>query len=105
MNILNIENVTKVYGEKVLLQDVSLGINEGDKIGVIGVNGCGKSTFLKMIGGFSTPDSGSIIKNNQASIAYLAQNTEFDPEDTILNYVTKGKVSSNPNWNITTVRR
>lgn len=100
MNILNIENVTKVYGDKVLLQDVSLGINEGDKIGIIGVNGCGKSTFMKMIAGLSTPDSGNIIKNNQASIAYLAQNTEFDPEDTILNYVTKGKVSSNPNWNI-----
>ena len=100
MNILNIENVTKVYGDKVLLQDVSLGINEGDKIGVIGVNGCGKSTFLKMIAGLSIPDSGNIIKNNQASIAYLAQNTEFDPQDTILRYVTKDKVSSNPNWNI-----
>ena len=100
MNILNIENLTKVYGDKVLLQDVSLGINEGDKIGVIGVNGCGKSTFLKMIAGLSIPDSGNIIKNNQASIAYLAQNTEFDPQDTILRYVTKDKVSSNPNWNI-----
>ena len=100
MNILNIENVTKVYGDKVLLQDVSLGINEGDKIGVIGVNGCGKSTFLKMIAGISTPDSGNIIKNNQASVAYLAQNTEFDPGDTILHYVTRDKVSSNPNWNI-----
>lgn len=100
MNILNIENVTKVYGDKVLLQEVSLGINEGDKIGVIGVNGCGKSTFLKMIAGISTPDSGNIIKNNQASVAYLAQNTEFDPGDTILHYVTRDKVSSNPNWNI-----
>ena len=100
MNILNIENVTKVYGDKVLLQEVSLGINEGDKIGVIGVNGCGKSTFLKMIAGISTPDSGNIIKNNQASVAYLAQNTEFEPGDTILQYVTRDKVSSNPNWNI-----
>lgn len=100
MNILNIENVTKVYGDKVLLQDVSLGINEGDKIGVIGVNGCGKSTFLKLIAGISLPDSGNIIKNNQASIAYLAQNTEFEAGDTILDYVTRDKVSSNPNWNI-----
>ena len=49
MNILNIENVTKVYGDKVLLQEVSLGINEGDKIGVIGVNGCGKSTTLNLL--------------------------------------------------------
>lgn len=100
MNILNIENVTKIYGDKVLLQDVSLGINEGDKIGVIGVNGCGKSTFLKMIAGISAPDSGNIIKNNQASVAYLAQNTEFDSGDTVLSYVIRDKVSSNPNWNI-----
>ena len=49
MNILNIENVTKVYGDKVLFDKVCLGINEGDKIGIIGVNGCGKSTFLKII--------------------------------------------------------
>ncbi len=100
MNILNIENVTKVYGDKVLFDKVSLGINEGDKIGVIGVNGSGKSTFLKMIAGLEETDAGQIIKNHQASIAYLAQNTEFQEGDTILSYVCRDKVSSNPNWNI-----
>lgn len=100
MNILNVENVTKVYGEKVLFNKVSLGINQGDKIGVIGVNGSGKSTFLKMIAGIVEVDSGEIIKNNKADIAYLAQNTEFEPGDTILDYVMRGKVSSNPNWSL-----
>lgn len=100
MNILNIENVTKVYGDKVLFDKVSLGINEGDKIGIIGVNGSGKSTFLKMIAGLEETDNGQIIKNNQANIAYLAQNTEFQDGDTILSYVCRDKVSSNPNWNI-----
>ena len=100
MNILNIENVSKVYGDKVLFDNVSLGINEGDKIGIIGVNGSGKSTFLKMIAGLEETDQGQIIKNNQADLAYLAQNTEFEAGDTILSYVCRGKQSSNPNWSI-----
>lgn len=100
MNILNIENVTKVYGNKILFDQVSLGMNEGDKIGVIGVNGSGKSTLLKMIAGLEETDEGQIVKNNQANIAYLAQNTTFEDGDTILSYVCRDKVSSNPNWNI-----
>lgn len=100
MNILNIENITKVYGDKVLFDKVSLGINEGDKIGIIGVNGSGKSTFLKMIAGLEETDEGKVIKNNQADIAYLAQNTEFEAGDTILSYVCRDKVSSNPNWSV-----
>ena len=100
MNVLNVENVSKVYGDKVLLDQVCLGINEGDKLGVIGVNGCGKSTFLKMIAGISGVDSGNIIKRNQSSIAYLAQTMEFSMDDTVMSYVTKDKVKSNPNWNI-----
>lgn len=100
MNILNIENVTKVYGNKILFDQISLGMNEGDKIGVIGVNGSGKSTLLKMIAGLEETDEGQIVKNNQANIAYLAQNTTFEDGDTILSYVCRDKVSSNPNWNI-----
>lgn len=100
MNILNIENLTKAYGDKVLFDDVSLGINEGDKIGIIGVNGSGKSTFLRIIAGLEEADSGRVIRNRQADIAYLAQNTEFGEEDTVLSYVMEGKVSSNPNWNL-----
>ncbi len=100
MNILNVENVTKIYGEKTLLSHANLGINEGDKFGVIGVNGCGKSTFLKIIAGLVEPDEGQIIKNKQSQIAYLSQNTEFDPEDTILSYVVRDKKSPNANWSV-----
>lgn len=100
MNILNVENVTKIYGEKTLLSHANLGINEGDKFGVIGVNGCGKSTFLKIIAGLVEPDEGQIIKNKQSQIAYLSQNTEFDPEDTILSYVVREKKSPNANWSV-----
>lgn len=100
MNILNIENVTKVYGNKVLFDKVSLGINEGDKLGVIGINGTGKSTLLKMIAGLEETDSGDIIRNNQADFSYLAQNTEFEEGDTVISYVMRGKTSSNPNWNL-----
>lgn len=100
MNILNVENISKSFGDKVLLKEASLGINDGDKIGIIGVNGCGKSTLLKMIAGLEHTDEGNIIKNNQTSIAYLSQNTEFDEQDTILEYVMRGKVSSNPNWSL-----
>ena len=100
MNILNVENVTKIYGEKTLLSHANLGINEGDKFGVIGVNGCGKSTFLKIIAGLVEPDEGQIIKNKQSQIAYLSQNTEFEPEDTILSYVVRDKKSPNANWSV-----
>jgi len=100
MNILNVESVTKVYGDKLLFNKVSLGINEGEKIGIIGVNGSGKSTFLKMIAGLEDTDEGRIVKNNQADIAYLAQNTKFSEGDTILSYVCRDKSSSNPNWDV-----
>lgn len=100
MNILNVENISKTYGDKILFDQVSLGVNEGDKLGVIGVNGCGKSTFLKMIAGLVKPDQGEIIKNKKAEIAYLAQNTEFEQDETILSYVMKGKESPNANWSV-----
>ncbi|MDT8717570.1 ABC-F family ATP-binding cassette domain-containing protein [Clostridium sp. 19966] len=90
MNILNVENVTKSYSEKMLLKDVSLGINDGDKIGVIGVNGTGKSTFLKIIAGVEEADQGKTIKNNSASIEYLSQNPDFDEEATVLEQIFSG---------------
>ena len=61
MNILNIEHISKIYGEKVIFDDVSLGIHSGDKIGVIGVNGTGKTTLLKIIAKINEPDKGQII--------------------------------------------
>ena len=64
MNILNIEHISKIYGEKVIFDDVSLGIHSGDKIGVIGVNGTGKTTLLKIIAKINEPDKGQIICGN-----------------------------------------
>jgi ATP-binding cassette subfamily F protein uup len=64
MNRLNVENITKTYGEKDLFRNVSLRVNKGDKTGVIRVNGTGKSTFLKIIAGIELPDSGKVIKGN-----------------------------------------
>lgn len=91
MNILNIEKVTKVYGNRSLLNNVTLGVNDGDKIGVIGVNGTGKSTFLKIMAGLETPDEGKVVKGNGITVSYLPQNPVFEPEDTIIRYVCKGK--------------
>ena len=64
MNILNIEHVSKVFGEKVVLDHVSYGVHQGDKIGIIGINGTGKSTILKIIGGLEEPDEGQVITQN-----------------------------------------
>lgn len=91
MNILNIEHISKMYGEKTLFDDVSLGIHQGDKIGVIGVNGTGKTTLLKIIAGLEETDQGEIICGNGIRISYLPQNPEFPKKQTILSYVMDGK--------------
>ena len=67
MNILNIEHVSKVFGEKVVLDDVSYGVHQGDKIGIIGINGTGKSTILKIIGGLEEPDHSKWPENHVSS--------------------------------------
>lgn len=90
MNLITLENISKSYSEKKLLNNISLGINEGDKIGVIGINGTGKSTFLKIIAGVEHEDSGSITKGNKIRIEYLSQNPEYDFQATVLEQVFKG---------------
>ena len=91
MNILNIEHISKIYGEKVIFDDVSLGIHSGDKIGVIGVNGTGKTTLLKIIAKINEPDKGQIICGNRIRVSYLPQNPEFPKKQSILEYVMDGK--------------
>lgn len=88
MNILNIEHVSKTFGEKVIFDDVSYGIDDGDKIGIIGINGTGKTTLLKMIAGIEEPDEGRITRQNNLKIAWLPQNPEFPEDSTVLTYVT-----------------
>ena len=91
MNILNIEHVSKVFGEKVVLDDVSYGVHQGDKIGIIGINGTGKSTILKIIGGLEEPDEGQVITQNGLRITYLPQMPEFPQGASVLDYVAEGK--------------
>lgn len=91
MNILNAEKISKTYGEKVLFDKVVLGVNKGDKIGVIGVNGTGKSTFLKIIAGIEEPDAGEIVSGRGVTVSYLAQAPQFNPGDMIVGYVIKDK--------------
>ena len=90
MNILNIEHVSKVFGEKTIFEDVSFGIQEGDKIGIIGINGTGKTTLLRMIAGVEEPDSGQIIKQNGIRLAYLSQHPSFPEGATVLSYAFDG---------------
>ncbi|MFD3258010.1 ABC-F family ATP-binding cassette domain-containing protein [Paenibacillus lentus] len=90
MNILTVEQISKSYGDKVLFKDASFGMEEYDKIGVIGVNGTGKSTFLRIVAGLEVPDSGRIAVNNDVRIACLPQNPDFDPETTVLRQVFQG---------------
>ena len=89
MNILTIEEVSKSYSERILINKASLGISDGDKIGLIGVNGTGKSTFLKIIAGLEVPDAGRILKGSMVNIEYLPQDPEFDPEATVLEQIFK----------------
>ena len=91
MNLLNIENISKSYSEKRLISNINLGINEGDKIGLIGINGTGKSTLLKIMAGVEAPDEGKITKGNSVKVEYLSQNPHFDPEATVIEQVFKGE--------------
>ena len=82
--LLNIENLTKSYGDRVLFEDISFGVNEGDKIGIVAKNGTGKSTLLSIIAGNETPDSGNIVFRNGLRIGYLPQTPEFLPGATVI---------------------
>ncbi len=90
MNLMTLENISKSYSEKTLLKDIYLGINEGEKIGLIGVNGTGKSTLLKIIAGAEEAEAGTITKANKVRVEYLPQNPEYDEEATVLEQVFKG---------------
>ncbi|MFL0165496.1 ABC-F family ATP-binding cassette domain-containing protein [Candidatus Clostridium helianthi] len=90
MNIITLENISKNYSDKILLNNVSLGINDGDKIGLIGINGAGKSTFLKVVSGREEFFDGNIVKGKNVRIEYLDQNPLFDEDATVLEQIFKG---------------
>ena len=91
MNVLNIEHISKIFGDKVIFDDVSYGIHDGDKIGIIGINGTGKTTLLKIIAGLEEPDEGQVVKQNGLKMNYLRQDQEFPEGATVLSYVSSGK--------------
>ncbi|WP_278847925.1 ABC-F family ATP-binding cassette domain-containing protein [Megamonas hypermegale] len=88
--ILTIENLCKTYGEKVLFNNVNFSLSDGDKIGIVGVNGTGKSTFIKVIASIVPKDSGTITTGKNTKISYLEQDKVFEPEHTVLMEVFKG---------------
>jgi ATP-binding cassette subfamily F protein uup len=87
VNILSAENLSKSYGMKTLFQDISFGIQEGERIGIIGVNGTGKSTLLKVLAGLIPPDSGTITVGNRVRVEFLPQNPSFEEEGTVLDQI------------------
>jgi ATP-binding cassette subfamily F protein uup len=87
MHLLSVENVTKTYGDKTLFKDVTFGVGDGDKIGIIGVNGTGKSTLLKVIAGREPADSGSVTAGSRVQIRMLEQDPLFRPGETALEHV------------------
>lgn len=90
MNILSAVNITKTFGDKVLFDDISFTVNEKQRIGLIGVNGTGKSTLLKLLAGLETADRGKLVHANHFRVEYLPQNPEFDPNSTVLEQVFHG---------------
>ena len=90
MNIINIEHISKLFGEKQVFDDISCGIHEGDKIGIIGINGTGKTTLLKMIAGLEEPDLGQVVFQNGLRVTYLPQSPKFPENGTVLSYVADG---------------
>ena len=88
--ILTIENLCKTYGEKVLFNNVNFSLSDGDKVGIVGVNGTGKSTFIKVIAGIVPKDSGTITTGKNTKISYLEQDKVFEPKHTVLMEVFKG---------------
>lgn len=100
MNLLTMKHVTKSYTDRLLFDDIDFSINEGEKIGIIGVNGTGKSTLLKVIAGIEETDTSEVIKGNKVFINYLSQNPVFEAGLTIYDYVIKENTTEENQWSI-----
>ena len=98
MNLLTMDNVSKTYGVKTILQEISFGIDEDEKIGLVGINGSGKSTFLKLIAGREEPDRGQMVRNSNLRMEYLPQNPPYDPEATVLDTALSGDAQAMQVW-------
>ena len=101
MNIVNIEHISKIYGDKCIFRDASFGIQEGDKIGIVGINGMGKTTLLRMVEGEEKPDDGQIIRQSGKKSAYLSQNPEYLPEQSVEEYAMDGNPDTD--WKVQSI--
>ena len=100
MNLVTIEHLTKSYTERLLFDDTSFSINEGEKVGLIGINGTGKSTLLKIVAGLEEADSGSIARSRNLTIRYLPQNPGFCEGDTILESIVRDNEGQAVIWDM-----
>lgn len=100
MNLLTAEQITKSYTDKILLNEVDFSISEGEKIGVIGINGTGKSTLLKIVAGIELPEMGQVVVGNRVKIRYLPQNPVFKDGATILEAVLADNAEEQNQWTI-----
>ncbi len=100
MNILNLEHVYKNFEDRQLLDDATVGISDTDKIGIIGVNGTGKSTVLSIVAGTLEPDDGQVIRSNSLRISYLTQNPDFDNSKTLLENVVERISGKEEHWDV-----
>lgn len=99
MNLLSLENLTKSFSDRKLFDDASFFLQEGEKVGIIGINGTGKSTFLKMAVGIEEPDEGKRTVANHAVIRYLPQNPEFDGKLCVMDHVMQ-EMSADVHWDM-----
>ena len=101
-NIVTIEHLSKVYTERQIFNDTDFSINEGEKVALIGVNGTGKSTLLRIIAGLEEPDEGSMAMRRELEIRFLPQTPSFDPEDTILEAILHDNEGHQHVWDLET---
>mgnify|MGYP000739023803 CR=1 FL=1 len=89
MSLITIEHLTKSYTERLLFDDTAFSINEGEKVGLIGINGTGKSTLLKIVAGLEEPDDGSVVRRRNLYVRYLPQIPVFTAGDTVLDAIVR----------------
>lgn len=100
MNLINIENITKYYTDTPLFEEASFTVDEMEKVGIIGINGTGKTTLLKILTGMETPDKGTVTRANNIVIRYLAQTPDFHKDATVLEAVMEGNCRHDNEWSL-----